>query len=346
MPTADRRTTLRDVARESGVSVSTASRCLSGRGGEYRISAETVGRVSRAAAKLNFRPNTAARSLRTRRSGLVGVVVPDVSNPFFAGLAGAVTPTADEAGKGVLLADSQFDFEREARLLKDLAGREVEGVVICSVADSDAHIRTGLGEATPVVLADREIPGSDFCAVRSDHEGGGRIAAEVLVEAGHRTVGYLQGEPNSQPSRLRLQGFRGRLAESGLDCPDELVAGGAFTAESGRAAAVELLDRRPDVTAFFAANVLIVIGALQHLAAAGRRVPEDLSLIAFDDHPLAEFLAAPLTCVAQDTTRLGREAGELLARRIAGEAPESCRRVVPVELRSRGSVARPREGGR
>ena len=341
---AGRRATLKDVARESGVSVSTASRCLSGRGSDYRISQTTIARVLEASSRLRFRPNNAARSLRTRRSGLIGVVLPDVSNPFFAALASAIGPVVEDGRMGTLLGDSGFDLDRERRLIEELCGREIEGLVLCSVATDDAHLSELSACGTPVVLADRAIPGSPFCCVVSDHKQGGRLAAQALVDAGHRTIAFLQGAPESQPNQLRLQGYREVLEEHGIAFQPDLVSGENFSIGSGYRSAADILDRRPDVTAFFAANNPIVIGAMRQLAERGLRTPADISLVAFDDHPLAGFLAAPLTVVAQDTRRLGQEAAELLRQRIAGNSPGGVQRVVPVSLVTRASIAAPRDG--
>lgn len=334
--------TLKRVAELAGVSIATASRVLAGKGGAHRISAATVTAVQAAAERIGFRHSQVARSLKSGQSLLIGVVVPDVSNPFFAAIAREVTLAAEAKGYSVLLADSREDDVGERRLVTQLRGRRVEGLVVCPAGLEQEHLTAAQDGGLPLVVVDRGFADGTLTTVTSDHAQGATALARVLLKAGHRAIGVLQGRPGTLANDERLVAFKDTLAAAGVRLPSSHVRGEAFSEASGHAAARALVQEQPALTALFALSNQIALGALRAATELGRVVPRDLSLVTFDDLPHAEFLTPPLTTACQDVPALGRRAAELLLARIAGAArPRTRMQRIPVTLTERASVAPP-----
>ncbi|QDU41190.1 HTH-type transcriptional regulator DegA [Maioricimonas rarisocia] len=331
--------TLRHVADAAGVSVSTASRALAGKAQQYRISQQTERSVRSAADRLGFRPSHVARSLRSQKSGLLGVLVPDVANPFFSAVAREVTAAADAHGLSVLLADSRETTSNEVTLLDKLQARQVEGLVICPVGDEGEHLKQVAVSNVPAVLVDRGFPDVRLTTVTTDHRAGAREVARTLIERGHRTIGCLQGRPGTLPNEERVAGCRDALREAGLPFSRRLVRGDRFSEQSGYDACHALLNDVPDVSALFTFSNQIALGALRALQERKLSVPDDLSLVTFDDHPFAGFLAAPLSTVRQDVSRIGRTAAGLLIEQIqTGRRPRRRMHRIPAEFVLRASI--------
>ncbi len=334
--------TLKRVAELAGVSIATASRVMADKGGAHRISPSTVAAVQAAAKRIGFRHSHLARSLKSGQSALIGVVVPDVSNPFFAAIAREVTLAAEAKGYSVLLADSREDDVTERRLIHQLRDRRIEGLVVCPAGLTQDHLGAAQDAGLPLVVVDRGFANGDLLTVTSDHAQGAAAIAAVLVKAGHRHIGVLQGRPGTLANDERLTAFKAALAKAGLRLPTSLVRGDAFSESSGKAAALALLSEQPAITALFAFSNQIALGALRAAAELGRVVPRDLSLATFDDLPHADFLNPPLTTACQDVPALGRRAAELLLSRIAGAPrPRTRMQRVPVTVIERASVAAP-----
>jgi len=334
--------TLKRVAEIAGVSIATASRVLAGKGDAHRIAATTVAAVRAAAQRIGFRHSHLARSLKSGQSALLGVVVPDVSNPFFAAIAREVTLVAETKGYSVLLADSREDDVTEQRLVSQLRDRRIEGLVVCPAGLTQDHLVAAQDAGLPLVVVDRGFADGDLLTVTSDHAQGARALATVLLKAGHRHIGVLQGRPGTLANDERLAAFKAALAEAGIRLPASHVRGDAFSESSGKTAALALLTNQPAITALFALSNQIALGALRAAVELGRVVPRDLSLATFDDLPHADFLNPPLTTACQDVPALGRRAAELLLSRIAGAArPRTRLQRIPVTVIERASVAPP-----
>jgi LacI family transcriptional regulator len=343
MAEREQRATLRTVAGKLGISVSTVSRALSGQGGRYRIRPETVEAVRAAAAKLQYQPDVVARGLRLRRTHSLGLVVPDVANPFFAAIAASVADAARLRGHAVLLCDSRETTEREVEAVRLLRDRKVDGLIVCPVGQRAAHLAACRDAGLPIVIADRIVGSPPLPFVAADNAGGGRQAAAYLAGRGHRRIGILQGLPGSTPNEERKAAFLAELARHGIAARQAPVAGSAFSEAAGAEAAEALLDRHPGLTALFALSNVVAMGALRVLAARGISVPRDLSILGFDDHPYAALLATPLTVIAQPVDDLGRKAAEMLFDRIGGQTPPGAPAAVrlPTHLIERASVAAP-----
>jgi LacI family transcriptional regulator len=346
-------TTIADVARRAGVSTATVSRVLSGVG---RASPATHARVKAAARDLGFRPSDVARSLKRRSTLTFGLIVTDIENPYFPQLVKAVEDAAIGEGYAILLCNADEDPEREASYLDLLVERRVDGLI---VAASTIGSRQGewLSHAPlPAVLVNTAAPGSDLPTIMSDNRGGGAAAARHLLELGHRRFGYLMPPPRNLDAPDRLAGVRDALAETGLDPdgadPGLAIGNGAPTVTGGEAAMAGLLALAARPTAVIAYNDLMAIGAMRAARSAGLRVPDDVSLIGFDDVAFAAYVEPALTTLRQETAEMGRWAVATLTERIkaagadgetngAAAAPSAAEhRVVPVELVVRASTGR------
>lgn len=304
--------TLQQIAEKSGVSVSTISRVLSGQAGRYRISKTTEATVRALAKEVNFVPNQLARGLRLRRTLTVGLVIPDIANPFFAGIAQQVTLGTEKHGYSVILCDSQGSAELETKALALLQSRNVEGVVLCPVGQSAKHLTMFTDGGLPMVLVDRFFPDTAIPYVSSDNVTGAKQATEYLIANGHRRIICLQGLHGSSPNETRLRGYKEALAAHHIPVDQSLIVGDSFSEQSGYIETKLLLRTQPDARAILAFSNLNALGAIRALAEDKRKIPNDMSVVSFDDPPYAPFLSPPMTTVAQSYSEMGTVAVKLL----------------------------------
>lgn len=334
--------TLQQVARAAGVSPSTASRALAGKARQCRISEKTESAILKAAHGLGFQASHVARSLRTRRTGLIGLLVPDASNPFFAAIARKATIFAERHGLSTLLADSHDSTEHERDLLAHLQSRQVEGLIICPIGQSSSHLQQLERSGANVVVVDRWFPDLQLTTVTSENEHGAYTATKAILQRGHRQIGCLQGRPGTSSNDERMQGFRRAMREFTLEPEARFIRGDDFSEASGYRSTCELLQLQPKLSAIFAFGNQNALGALRALAEHNRAVPRDVSLVTFDDAPFAEFLASPLSVIRQDVEAIGHRAAELLIEQIrTGHRPAELVHRVPVEFVARQSIGPP-----
>jgi LacI family transcriptional regulator len=334
-----RRPTIRDVAQRAGVHPATASRALNP-ALPGRIAEATAGRVRTAARELGYTPDPTARSLRTRRSGVVGVVVPDLTNPVLPPIVRGVEETLWRAGLACLVADTDNDPAREASAVQELAARRCEGLVVASATRDSATVRALAGGDVATVLVTRDVAGAGLSFVGGDDAAGVRAAVGHLAGLGHARIGYVAGPGDLSTTRTRLQALREAIAAApGCERPAVRHAR-AYTVAAGRAAAARLLAGRADLTAIVAGNDMLAIGVFEALADAGRRCPADVSVVGHNDMPLVDKLEPPLTTVAIPQYEIGVAAAEVLLAHLAGaRAPQ--RRLLETRLVVRGSTAPP-----
>ncbi len=328
--------TIADVARQAGVSPATVSRYLVGK------PVRTERAIRQAIEELRFRPSHVARSLKSGRTSHLALVVPDVTNPFFAAVVKGAESISRQAGYTMVLYNTDESSELESQIILDLPGR-VDGVILAPAAeDATGHKR--LGEAgIPVVFLDREaLPAGQCDTVVVDNLGGAREAAEHLVGLGHRRIAMITGAPDSTPGRERAQGFAAALESWNAALADELVVGGGFREDGGYQAMLRLLALPEPPTAVFATNNLMTFGALRALRDMAISVPAQLSLVGFDDHELAPLLSPALTVVHRPMEEQGVLAMRLLVQRLRGKrSAEPSRIVLATRLIVRESTAAP-----
>jgi DNA-binding LacI/PurR family transcriptional regulator len=320
--------TIKDVARLAGVSVSTASRAMAG--GDL-VRPDTRDKVLRASAELGYRPNRAARGLITGRTGNIGMIVPDLANPFFPGVVKGVQARAREADYAVFVADTDEDPAAELALVRALS-KQVDGIVLCSPRMSEEELRAAEAE-TPLVLLNRRV--GKMPAVTVDNVDGVRQAVAHLAALGHRRVGYVEGPKTSWANKERLRGLRTVTAASGI----ELVELGNFLPqfEGGVAAADQVLAA--DVTAVVAYNDLVALGLMSRFSARGIETPHGISVIGCDDIALSAMVHPGLTSISLPKEHTGRAGVDMLLQILANpELAGSTRRELPAHLMVRGTT--------
>ncbi|WP_447034679.1 LacI family DNA-binding transcriptional regulator [Streptomyces sp. DSM 118878] len=329
--------TSHDVARLAGFSQPTVSRALRD---DPRVSQATREKIKRAAQALNYVPSEAGRTLSTRSTHRVGVIVTDMTNPFYPHIVAPLHDELQRLGYRMMLLTERSD---EAVAEEKLLDQSLDGVVLAT-ATTDSRLPALLERrGMPYVFLNRDTgrPG-DFASV-VDNEGGGRLAARELVALGHRRIAGIFGAANTTTGRERELGFRLALADSGIGLPDDRVVRGAFEYETGYAALPSLLKAAESPTAVFCGNDVVAIGVLNAALAAGVKVPDDLTVIGFDDLPMAAWEVFRLTTVRHDLDELACQAARLLDRRIAGEADADGERLVlPTEFVPRATHAKAR----
>lgn len=301
-------TSIREVARAAGVSVATVSRVLNGKG---PVRDETARRVRAAADGLRYVPHGGARSLITRRTNTIGVLLPDLFGEFFSEAIRGADLAARGAGFQLLVSGSHGDRAHTETALRAMRGR-VDGLVVMS-PNVDGHtLRANLPDGWPVMLLNCARDGSTFDSINIDNEGGAFAMVSHFVELGHRRIAHVKGPPENGDARERIAGYRRALRAAGLEETGSLEIQGDFTEESGYAAARTVLALRPRPTAIFAANDSMAVGLLSAFQELGVRVPGDIALGGFDDIPIARFLTPPLSSVAVSIATLGSRATEHL----------------------------------
>lgn len=302
--------TIYDVARLAGVSPSTVSHVLNS---TRKVSLATRRRVEDAIEALSYRPSNSARMLRAGHTKLIGLVLPDISNTYFADLARALEMLAYEQGARLLTCNSDYERDREAAYVDDLLRRRVDGILIAPVAP-DAEVEAALQKTgVPVILIDRVSERSTLPSIGIDNAAAAALAAEHLYSLGHRRIGCISAQPGLVESvDRRMRGFTEGLARLGVALPEAAIAHADFKISGGMEAASRLLAACPDLTAIFCANDPMAVGAVKAAAAAGRAVPEDLSIIGFDDSLEAQVSHPPLTTIAQPIEKIAAGAMELL----------------------------------
>jgi LacI family transcriptional regulator len=322
------RITMSDVARQAGVSLMTVSRVLNQRGD---VSPETRQRVMEVVERLGFRPSSIARSLATQRTRTIGLVVPDISNPYFSGMAHGVAEIAYAEGFSVLLCDCEEEPERELEMVNVLVEKRVDGVIVAAPRLDSQRLIPSLATHRKAILINRQFDDPRLSNVIgyvvNDDEEGGRIATELLLTHGHKTVGFLAGPKASYGSIRRMSGYQNALAQAGVSYDEKLIENCAPTVKGGREAALKLLGSHPELTSLFCFNDLVAIGAIHACAELGRQVPGDLAIVGYDDIPMATWVKPPLTTCRVNVEEMGKLAMQLLISHLE-KCPEGCQNIV------------------
>lgn len=328
---------LKQVAVLAGVSTATVSHVLNNSG---RVSAVLRERVLKVARDLNYHPNSLARSLVTRRSNVVGMVITDIMNPFYGALTRGAEDILARKGYALLVGNSDGDEKKEAEYYKTFVAKRVDGVLLitCPMEYPPAYLSRHNTEETPLVLINRDYPGIRADMVIADSLEGSCQAVTHLFEMGHRRVGIITGPAEHVSSRQRLLGYRKAFMERGVMVDEQLVREARFDIKSGYEQAKYLLSLHDRPTAFFACNAVMSMAALRAIFEFGLRCPEDAALVSFDDVDWFELIRPRVSAVAQPAYKLGATAAEILLQRMSGQltAPPH-RTVLKTELIKRES---------
>jgi LacI family transcriptional regulator len=326
--------TIKEVAREAGVSVATVSRVFSGKG---PVREETRQRVLDVAGRLQYVPHAGARGLITNTTGALGVLLPDLYGEFFSEVIRGIDLTARRSGFHLLVSSSHSDRSEVEAVLRALWGR-VDGLIVMSPEADAQALQANLPASLPVVLLNCRVEGSAFSSINIDNYGGALAMTRHLLSLGHRRIAFVQGALGNQDALERLRGYRDAMRTYGGERSEDLEIAGDFSEESGHRAGGALLALSPRPTAVFAANDAMAVGLLSALQEAGVRVPGDVAVVGFDDIPVVRFLTPPLSTVRVGIAELGALALErLLAAVEEGDGFERQHEVQPTTLMIRGS---------
>lgn len=310
---------IKDIAADAGVSIATVSRVLNG---SQTVAAALRARVMASVQRMGYHPNMVARSLRTRKSFVLGVIIPTIANPFFTDIVQGIEHAASSAGYITTILSSDQDLAKEHRNLQVLHDRRVDGVLI-AVADRQASDLSQLTNAgVPVVLVDRRLDGAQLDSVTVDTRRGAYSAVEFLVQRGYKRIGLLGGPSTVSTAADKLDGYRAALEDNGIVLDQTLVLLGDYTEASGRDLGRRLLSMAHPPEAVLVANNVMTLGFFTVVREYGLRVPHELAFIGFDDRPWSSLVMPPITMVDQPTYDLGRLATETLLERIIGDGAD------------------------
>lgn len=330
-----KRPTISDVARMADVSKSTVSHVLNN---TRFVEAETRRRVQAAIDKLGYRPSTAARSLTTKRSGTVGMIISDASNFFFSEMLRGVEDVLRQQQYGLIVCNTDEVLEREADYLDLLVRQRVDGIIAAATSQRWAVLNDAEALRTPVVFVDRTFDDLDGPYVGVDNEGGAYLGTCHLIARGYREIGVLAGFQRLSTMRERLSGFVRAMHEAGLPLRDEWILPSPLSIEAGKTAMHKILSLADPPRAIFVNNNLLTLGALLALEEMDLSCPVNVALVGFDDHPWAAISNPPLTVVRQPTREMGRTAANTLLELINDREPPSRRVVLDCELIARKSA--------
>ena len=301
--------TIKDIAEQTGVSYATVSRTLNHLSG---VSPATRDKVLAAAEEMGYRPNIHARSLKTNKTNTIALVLPDISNPFFADIAYAVDEYAFKHGYTTVVCNTNWNEELEKMHLDQLQNQRVDGIIYKPAGKLPVDLS---GVSIPSVILSC-IPGENNNYIEIDNYKGGQIAADHLIGCGYKHFAFIGGSKNSQSNEIRINGYRDRLAEHGFKLDKSHILYGGFSIESGCKMAKVLLEKFPEVDGIFCGNDVIALGVLQHLMEINKRIPEDIGVIGFDDIMLAGLPQIQMTTVAQPRSQMGILSAEMLINNI------------------------------
>jgi LacI family transcriptional regulator len=328
--------TIREVAKLAGVAPITVSRVLNKSG---YTSEEVRQRVEKAVVQLNYVPNVLARSLRSKRTRMLALVLTDISNPFWTTVARGVEDAAREGGYNVIFCNTDESASKQNRYLETLIQKQVDGILLVPARSDESPIEFLRKQKAQVVLLDRRLPYIYADVVRCDSKGGAFQLVQLLIRLGHRRIAILSGPSGVSSADDRVAGYQSALQETGLKPEDQLIIHGDFSLESGYQMTRNLLAMSSRPTALFASNNFIAIGALKALHDAGISVPEDMSVVGFDDLPAAIVVDPFLTVAVQPAYEMGNLATRRLLQRLDGQISDGIQEIVlPVSIIERKST--------
>ncbi|WP_018086710.1 LacI family DNA-binding transcriptional regulator [Desulfurispora thermophila] len=323
--------TIKDIAKKAGVSYATVSRALNNR---PEVNEKTRREIQKLAEEMGYKPNALARSLVTRESKTLGLIIPDITNPFFPEVARGVEEAAAQAGYSVFLCNTNWEEEKERKYLALLEEKRVDGIILASVIqDGQQMIEHIASSNVPLIMINRILKNVNTHYVVIDNVRGACLVMEHLIENGHRDIAFIGGLSHVEATQERLQGYKMMLGAYDLPVRPELIRLGSFKRESGYQNALELLRLSPRPTAIFAANDILALGVLQAAADLHLQVPGDLAVVGFDDIPFASYTEVSLTTVAQPKYAMGEMAAKILIEEIKeGPSREKKKIVLQPEL--------------
>ncbi len=331
--------TLVSISQRTGFSISTVSRVLSGQAERYRISPSTVRLIEEEAKRCNYIPNLLAKGLTTRRTNIIGLLIPSVDNPYFANIAGVVIQKAKEQGFTTMVVDSMENEKNEQQDVLSLISRKVDGIIIVPCDREPDFLERIARHNIPIVLIDRYFDTTSLPYVCTDNYRGGYEATMHLIGQGHRNIACIQGVPYSMPNKERVRGYREALRQNGLEARGR-VSGESFSVQNGYLETKLLLNGPSVPTAIFTLSNTILLGTIRAIRESGLRIPHDISVISFDNNTYLDYLDPAVTRVSQPIDEIGTLAVKILTESIASNKASDTQMLIPPRLIVCNSVSR------
>jgi LacI family transcriptional regulator len=315
--------TIDDIARIAGVSKATVSRVINQK--TDGVGKETRQRIQKLIDDLDYKPNLLARGIVTSKTKTLGVILPDITNPFFPELIKSIENYANKSGYTVIFGNTDFSLEKEQNYISTFIAKRVDGIILTSTVENASTIHERLKKYNvPCVLLDRSVKQMDYGAgVFVDNEDAIFMACEYLIRNGNKEIAFISGSLNLSTSRERLEGYTTALLQYGIPYSKRLIRYGNYTLDSGYKAILDLYNDKVSFTSVIAANDTMAIGAIRALKKLGYSVPNDIEVIGFDNIELSAMIDPPLTTIQQPTYEMGQEATKLLLLLIEGKEPET-----------------------
>ncbi len=335
---ANHKVSIVDIAKNAGVSISTVSRVLNGKAEQFRISKKSQQKVKETARRLNYVPNQFAANLKSGKSNTIALIIPSLSNPFFAEIASEINDEIRDRGYITLIGDSDENLDTENEELLQIQSRNIEGLVIAPCSKNWKNIKKLHDRGLPIVCIDRYFEDIDIPYVSTDNYAGAYMATKHLIEQGHSDIACIQGVLESVPNKLRIDGYRQAMVEAGIT--EYTISGDEFSVENGYRETKILLQMRKRPTAIFTLSNTIAMGCMKALKEEDVGIPDDMSIITFDDHPYLDYLATPLTCITQPTREICRIAIKHLFFMLGSKEIKSRQVLLKPEIKYRKSIKR------
>lgn len=334
----EKKANIKDISRLTGLSVSTISRVLNGKAKEFRISDSTVKMVLDVAEKVNYVPNQVAINLKTGKTKTIALIVPSLSNPFFANFAAELNLELKRIGYSTFISDSNENAEMEREELLQVVARNVDGILISPCSVDDLQIEWVRKQGIPLVCFDRYYNNDRIPYVSTDNYRGAVDGTQYLFDRGHRRIACIQGSRHSLPNEMRRKGFESVMKKQGVK--DYLITGSEFTVQNGYSETLLLLQNKEKPTAIFSFSNTIALGCIKAIREFELRIPDDISLLTFDNHPYLDYLETPLTCIAQPVSDICQIAIKLLFTLINDEEVNTKEVLLKPKIIRRSSVKR------
>lgn len=328
--------TIYDIAKAANVSIATVSKVINNSG---RISDKTRKRIMKIMDEMDYRPSVVASALTKKRTFTIGLLIPDLANPFFAEIARSVEDRAQELGFNVIICNTDNKAEKEEKYIELLKQKGADGIIMATAAHNHAIVKKLIEQNETVAVIARDMPSLAVDAVLVDDFLGGYMAANHLMECGHQHMAVIAENLQVASSRQRVRGFRQAMEDAGLTLEERWIRESAYHVADGKQTAAALLAEPDAPTAVFACNDLLAIGVIQAARERGMAIPRDLSVVGFDNTILATIIDPPLTTIAQPIQEMGKQVVDLVARNIDGQSASKQRFVLLPELIVRGSTA-------
>jgi LacI family transcriptional regulator len=335
-----KKTNIKDIALSTGLSISTVSRVLNGKTKEYRIGKKSQKIIEEAAKELNYTPNYFAAHLKSNKTNTIGLIVPSLDNPFFATIASKINIELRNHGYTTIIGDSNEDIEIEKMELNQFVSRNIEGLIIVPCGSEKDHIIQIYEQGLPLIFVDRYFEDLDMPYVSTDNFDGAVKATKLLIENGHTAISCIQGVKESIPNQLRVKGFKHAMNEAGIEDTINVV-GDDFSIQNGFLETKMLLQKKERPTAIFTLSNTIAMGCIKALKQDNIRIPEDISIITFDDHEYLDYLATPITSIAQPVEDICKIVTKSLLSKLNKQKTDTITQVIlKPEIKHRESISK------